>query len=100
MPFPAFDASSFLLLIGSLASLFLVFGYVYPVSQLVTRIVEEKEQRVREAMMIMGLTTAPFYCSWVLVYFIIQLITSLICAGLLKGSMLPKSDFVIIWTLY
>jgi ATP-binding cassette subfamily A (ABC1) protein 3 len=100
MGFKAYDTSSFLTIIGSLASLFLVFGYLYPVSQLVKRIVEEKEQRMREAMMIMGLSTAPFYGSWIFTYFIFQLITALLCAILLKVTMLPKSNFEIIFFLY
>jgi len=51
-------------------------------------------------MMIMGLSTAPFYCSWVVTYFIMQVVTSLVCAGILKGTMFPKSSFGLIWALY
>jgi ATP-binding cassette subfamily A (ABC1) protein 3 len=100
MGFQAYDTSSFLTVIGSMAALFLVFGYLYPVSQLVKRIVEEKEQRMREAMMIMGLSTAPFYGSWIFTYCIFQLITAGLCAILLKATMLPKSDVFIIFLLF
>jgi len=100
MPFLAYDTSAFLSIVGALAPLFLVFGYLYPVSQLVKRIVEEKEQRVREAMMIMGLGTGSFYISWVLTYFILQFFTALICAILLKATMMPKSDFFLIFVLF
>jgi ATP-binding cassette subfamily A (ABC1) protein 3 len=100
MGYQQYDTSGFLAIIGSMAALFLVFGYLYPVSQLVKRIVEEKENRVREAMMIMGLTTAPFYASWIVTYFIFQLVTALVAAAILKGTMLPKTDYAIIFFLY
>ena len=58
MPTDTYNDDEFLQIGGQLGPLLLVLAFLYPVSQLSKRLVEEKEQRLREGTMIMGLSKA------------------------------------------
>nr|CAJ2475710.1 unnamed protein product [Leishmania braziliensis] len=92
MPTKAYDASSFLSTGASLAPLILVLGFLYPVSQLTKRIVLEKELRIREAMLIMGLSEWTMYLAWLVVYGVWYTAVSIIITILLHFTYLPKSS--------
>ena len=100
MPFADWADVVFLQVAGGVAPLMVVLSYLYPVSQITKRITLEKELRIREAMMIMGLGNASFYLSWVVTYLIQNLITVIITTILLKITFLKKSDGVIIFFLF
>ncbi|CUG06065.1 ABC transporter, putative [Bodo saltans] len=48
MPYGKYRNSAFLTIAGNISPLVLVLAFLYPVSQLAKRIVEEKESRLRE----------------------------------------------------
>eukprot|EP00754_Rhynchopus_humris_P007379 Rhum_TRINITY_DN13434_c0_g1::Rhum_TRINITY_DN13434_c0_g1_i1::g.60210::m.60210/K05643/ABCA3; ATP-binding cassette, subfamily A (ABC1), member 3 len=76
MPTDSYVHSQFLSHAGSLIPLVLCFSFLYPVSCLVGGIVEEKEQRLREGMLIMGLSKRSFYLSWFLSYCVLVTVSS------------------------
>ena len=80
-------------------SLFMVLSFLFPVSQLVKSIVKEKEARIREAMLIMGLGTGSFYVSWFVTYAIQFAITSLISAIIMRITFFPKNNFGVVFFL-
>ncbi|AYU79980.1 ATP-binding cassette subfamily A, member 1, putative [Leishmania donovani] len=92
MPTKAYNTSSFLLTGASLAPLILVLGFLYPVSQLTKRIVVEKELRIREAMLIMGLSEWTMYLAWLVVYGVWYTVVSIIITVLLRLTYLPESS--------
>lgn len=92
MGYAAYEEQSFLAFGGELAPLIVVLGFLYPVSQLSKRLVLEKERRIREAMMIMGLSNFAFYFSWVVVYFFQHLLTSVVIMIILKLTYLPNAN--------
>lgn len=100
MPFKGYINSEFLTLVGTLAPLIIVFAYLYAVSQLVKRMVEEKELRIREAMMIMGLNTVPFYLSWLITYLPQNIVAAGGIAIICHWTMLPQTDAVIVFVLF
>ncbi|EPY33049.1 ATP-binding cassette protein subfamily A, member 9, partial [Strigomonas culicis] len=93
MPVKAYDAYSFLMYGAQLAPFITVLGYLYPVSQMAKRIVLEKELRIREAMLIMGLSEVIMYLAWTLIYMIAYTVTSLIMAILMRATYLKNTDF-------
>ena len=97
MGYPAYTDKSFLSNAGQLVPLIVVLGFMYTVSQMTKRIVIEKELRIREAMMIMGLGTGSFYLSWFVTYGIQNIVSSIFAAILLKISYLKYADFGIIF---
>ncbi|KAG5500980.1 hypothetical protein GH5_04569 [Leishmania sp. Ghana 2012 LV757] len=93
MPTKAYDGSFFLSTGASLAPLILVLGYLYPVSQLTKRIVLEKELRIREAMLIMGLSEWTMYLAWLVVYGVWYIAASIVIAMILSLTYLRKTSF-------
>jgi ABC-type multidrug transport system ATPase subunit len=100
MPHDAYENVEFLAVAGGLAPLVIVLAFLFGVSQLVKRVVEEKENRIREAVMIMGLGTGSFYLSWIVTYMLQHIVSSAIIAAVLKLTMLPKSDPFIVYFLF
>jgi len=59
-----------------------------------------KEKKLREGMKMMGLTNTSFYLSWIITYFIIYTIISIIATILLQASVFPHTSGVIIFFDY
>jgi hypothetical protein len=97
MPYPGYTDNVFLITTRQLIPLVIVLGFMYPVSQMTKLIVIEKELRIREAMMIMGLGSSSFYLSWFVTYGIQNVFVSLICGALLKATYLNDSSYAIIF---
>jgi ABC-type multidrug transport system ATPase subunit len=100
MPFGTYRESQFLRTAGNISPLVLVLAFLYTVSQLAKRIVEEKESRLREGMMIMGLGKAAFFSSWIFMYVFKVLITTTVITIVLKQGILTQSEPTIIFVLY
>ncbi|KAL7706957.1 ATP-binding cassette protein subfamily A member 10 [Lotmaria passim] len=92
MPTPAYKTYSFLTYGPQLAPLILVLGFLYPVSQQTKRIVVEKELRIREAMLIMGLTETTMYLAWMIVYGVWYIVSSGIITVILRFTYLPHTS--------
>eukprot|EP00759_Apiculatamorpha_spiralis_P055716 PhF_6_TR7887/c0_g1_i5/m.11597/K05643/ABCA3; ATP-binding cassette, subfamily A (ABC1), member 3 len=100
MPYDSYKNNVFLSLAGNFLPLVIVLSFLYPVSQLTKRIVEEKELRIREGMLIMGLSRGVFYMSWLTTYFIMQCITSGLITLVLTRTMLSQSSGLVIWLVF
>ena len=100
MPTSAYIDQQFVAIASILAPLALIFAFLFGVSQLAKSLVEEKENRLREAMLIMGLSTPAFYASWILTYLAQYTVTSILITILLKATITKKGDGVIIFFLF
>lgn len=49
-----------------------------PVAKLISRMVDEKESKVKEYMKMMGMTDTSYWISWFIMYFIIYLIITIL----------------------
>ncbi|KPA77113.1 putative ABC transporter [Leptomonas pyrrhocoris] len=86
---------------ASLISFILVLSFLYPVSQLAKKIVLEKELRIREAMLIMGLSNTSLYLAWFVTYALQYLMGCIVMVVLLKVTFAPSSDaFILFLTFY
>ncbi|KAG5484804.1 hypothetical protein LSCM1_06630 [Leishmania martiniquensis] len=84
-----------------LVAFILVLSFLYPVTQLTKRIVLEKELRIREAMLIMGLSNTSLYLSWLVTYALQYLVECIVIVILLKLTFVPSSDaYVLFMTFY
>jgi ATP-binding cassette, subfamily A (ABC1), member 3 len=63
-------------------------------------LLKEKEKKLKEGMKIMGLRDSSFFLSWILWYFIIYLITSVLVSVVLKYSVFTKSNFFLIFFVH
>eukprot|EP00756_Hemistasia_phaeocysticola_P014714 Hpha_TRINITY_DN15354_c1_g6::TRINITY_DN15354_c1_g6_i1::g.90491::m.90491/K05643/ABCA3; ATP-binding cassette, subfamily A (ABC1), member 3 len=101
IPFPtaAYDESTFLDRAGGLIPLVLAFAFIYPVSRIVSGVVEEKELRLREGVLIMGLTKSSFYGSWVFVAGVTTMLSSFVMTILMITTFLSKTSFFLLYLL-
>jgi len=70
MPYPAYLDDPFFGTVGGVLSLIFIFAFIYPFSQMVKSIVEEKSLGLKEGLRIVGLTDGVFWASWISTYFI------------------------------
>jgi ABC-type multidrug transport system ATPase subunit len=96
MPYNEFEDNDFYTGAGRDSPFLFTLAFLFTVSQLTKRIVEEKENRVREAMMIMGLGSGSFYMSWLCTYAIQNFLTSLLIALISFATFLHRSEFFIV----
>jgi ATP-binding cassette subfamily A (ABC1) protein 3 len=100
MPYAEYVNDTFLSLAGSLAPLALALAFLYGVSQVAGRLVQEKEAKLREAMAAMGVDKLTLYLAWLTTFFLQYGIVAIGCTIALKVSFMPKSDGSVIFVLF
>ncbi|KAL4432497.1 hypothetical protein ABPG74_013351 [Tetrahymena malaccensis] len=85
---------------GSFVNIFIVIPMIVPFLRFSSRILHEKEKRIREGMMMMGLGKIAFYTSWFLTYLIVYALISLLVTAGLKIYFFTTVDFVVIYILH
>ena len=100
MPYPAYRNSQFLQLVGSLSSLLMCLAFLYPVSQLAKRLVEEKEKKMRETLAVMGVGKVTVLNSWFFVYTLQGMAVSAIITIVMKLTFVTQSNGVLIFVLF
>ncbi|CUF95885.1 ABC transporter, putative [Bodo saltans] len=102
MPTRAYFTSEFLVQSGHFVPLVMTFAFLYGLSRTLSGIVEEKEAKVREAMLIMGLPLSAFYSSWILTSMIINCIacigSTIVLYSTLFNSVNPLIMFIVNYT--
>ncbi|XP_072457451.1 phospholipid-transporting ATPase ABCA7 isoform X2 [Notamacropus eugenii] len=93
MPYPCYVDDVFLRVLNRSLPLFLTLAWIYSVALIVKGVVQEKEARLRDTMLAMGLGRSVLWGSW----FISSLLPFLVSSGLLvfilkQGDILPYSD--------
>ncbi|RNF12533.1 ABC1 transporter [Trypanosoma rangeli] len=91
---------TFLIIAGNMVPLLMVLGFLYPVSQATKRIVLDKELRMKEALLVMGLQQRVQYIAWFILVTAQYVLVSLVCAILLKTTYLSNSNFGVIFFLF
>ncbi|CAD2222738.1 ABC-2 family transporter protein/ABC transporter, putative [Angomonas deanei] len=100
-PWVAYISKQLLEYAAILISFIIVLAFLYPVSQLAKKIVLEKELRIREAMLIMGLSNTALYLVWFVVYALQNFFLCIVLTILLKVTYITKSNpFLLFMTLF
>ncbi|KAL2633831.1 hypothetical protein R1flu_005310 [Riccia fluitans] len=101
-PFPVaeYTHNRFYDVVGPMMGLVMCLSTLYPLAMLVKAIVEEKENRAKETMRIMGLKPWVFSCSWLLTYLVVFLLVSVSVSIVLKLTYFPESDIAVVFTLF
>jgi len=99
MPIPAYITNLFYRAAGPVLGLFICMSTLYPVSRLVKSIVEEKETRMKEIMLIMGLKPIALTAAWLCCYLVIFLIIAT-SVTIVLSNVFKHSDPSLIWFLF
>jgi hypothetical protein len=101
LPFPvgAYTQNIFYQAILSGLTLLFVLAWVYSVSTLISALVDEKEKRMRESMLSMGLSPLALYASWFATYAVMMLAVAAAIA-LVGVSLFPSSSALLVFALF
>jgi len=101
MPTPDYSQNVFYTAVGYLLGLAISMGFLYPMSRLVKSVVEEKESRMKETMLILGVHPTVLWLSWVLTAYITFTLIAVLVTLVIHASFLPSSStgllFLYIW---
>lgn len=95
-PYPSYRVDLFLDNVSGFLPILLVMAFLYSAGIIVKELVLEKETRIRESMLMMGLKQWILWASWFLKQFLFGLISVIIMSILLKARIFPNSDFFLI----
>lgn len=93
-PFSDYENDPFFSVLDSVFVLFVLLTFLWPFTRLIKLIMEEKEQRLREGMRMMGLSPLSFWMSWGITYLIFYTIISLILAVIFDIFIMKNSIFI------
>ncbi|KAL4476000.1 hypothetical protein ABPG72_007886 [Tetrahymena utriculariae] len=85
---------------GNFINIFIIIPMIVPYLRLSSRILHEKEYRIREGMMMMGLGRFAFYSSWFISYLIIFTLISFIVTVALKIYFFTVANFDVIFIIH
>eukprot|EP00520_Triparma_pacifica_P008709 CAMPEP_0118657482 /NCGR_PEP_ID=MMETSP0785-20121206/14045_1 /TAXON_ID=91992 /ORGANISM="Bolidomonas pacifica, Strain CCMP 1866" /LENGTH=2195 /DNA_ID=CAMNT_0006550409 /DNA_START=65 /DNA_END=6648 /DNA_ORIENTATION=+ len=98
MPTAEYDQNLFYTAVGYLLGLAISMGFLYPMSRLVKGVVEEKENRMKETMLILGVSPAIHWLSWVITAYISFTLIALMVTWVITNSFLPLTDSTLLFT--
>lgn len=90
-PLPAKLNDDFLELAKYVIGMLFAVAMVWPLSRILRSLIEEKEHRIREGMLMMGLKHSSLWLSWFITYLVIFAATLGACAGAV-ALLFPRSD--------
>ena len=97
-PVPCNTRDHFLFTVSYVMPLCMTVAWAYSVAMLVQYIVYEKEQGLKEVTRLMGLSNAVHWVAWFISAFIQMQVIAVVTSLILKlGSVLPQSNFFLIW---
>jgi hypothetical protein len=102
VPFPVtgFRTNDFYGLVQGLLSLFVTLSFLFPVSRLIRAIVAEKEARLKEGMLQMGMSSFALSASWVITYGMLFVVIAAGCATLTVGTFLARTDWSVVFVVF
>ncbi|CAM6059930.1 unnamed protein product [Sphagnum tenellum] len=99
-PTPAYIRNRYYETVGPILGLMMCLTTLYPLGMFVKALVEEKENRAKETMLIMGLKPWVFTMSWLITYLVVFFLISLMVTALLSFTVFPRSDPSILFLLF
>ena len=97
MRLPDYEQDDFAELLTGVLAFFILIMYVPPIYRTAYRITQEKENRVKESMRMMGLKDFPYWASWFTYYTVVNTIISGITWVIMMTSITTKSSPLILW---
>ncbi|KAL4454193.1 hypothetical protein ABPG74_012150 [Tetrahymena malaccensis] len=86
--------------LGQNMNFYIVLPMIASFLRMTSRILSEKEKRIKEGMMMMGLGKSPFYLSWVITYLVYYFFLSLLVTIILKFLVVTYTDFFVFFFYY
>ena len=95
-----FKRDSNLLFIKSLIVLFSYMAYMVPMCRMISAVIKEREERMKELLLIMGISNGCYWGTWLFHYIIVYTILSILMAMIIILGLYTKSDFFWVFLVY
>jgi ATP-binding cassette subfamily A (ABC1) protein 3 len=96
LPYPKYTENIFLSIVGTILPLFVILAYIYSAGVFTKELVLEKETRIRESMLMMGLQQWVLWTTWFLKQCLLLFISAVLLVILLKFGLFTESDFFLL----
>lgn len=96
MPTAAYEQNVFFLHVGYLLGLALVMAFLYPTSRLIQGLVEERETRMKETLLILGVRPWAHTASWIFTSVLTFAAITLLMTVVLR-HILTHTPFMLVW---
>lgn len=93
-----FKRNSMLIIIKSIMPLIVYIGYLIPMCKMISAVIKEREGRIKELLIVMGISNNVYWSSWIFHYLIIYTIISASIALIIGYGLFLKSS--IIWLFF
>lgn len=100
MHFDEWTDDSFLNNVSFLLGFFFIVTLMIPMCRMISQIVSEKEEKIKENMQMMGLESTAFWCSWLTYYVILYTLISLGIGLTFAYIIFNYTSFGLIFLLY
>lgn len=99
MPTASYSQNSFRLEVGYLLGLTIVMAFLYPTSRLIKLVVDVKETRMKETLMILRVRPAAYWRSWFLIHLVVFAIIAVLITVTLSSTVLIYSSqvYLLVW---
>ena len=98
MPTAAYSQNAFFQAVGFLLGLTIAMAYLYPTSRTIKSMVEEKECRMKETLLILGVRPWAHWLSWLMTTCIIFFVISVLVTVTLSANVLMHSSPAYLFT--
>ncbi|CAJ1947143.1 unnamed protein product [Cylindrotheca closterium] len=92
MPTAAYSQNPFFTQVGYLLGLTMAMAFLYPTSRFIKTLVEEKETKMKETLLILGVRTWAHWMSWFLTALLVFIIITVSVAFTLSATVLKHTD--------
>eukprot|EP01022_Parablepharisma_sp_SALTPOND_P014471 TRINITY_DN1967_c0_g1_i1.p1 TRINITY_DN1967_c0_g1~~TRINITY_DN1967_c0_g1_i1.p1 ORF type:complete len:1683 (-),score=190.16 TRINITY_DN1967_c0_g1_i1:3454-8502(-) len=100
MKTPFYVKDMFLLGAGEFLGFILILCYLAPIFRIMSMLVQDKELKTREGMKMMGLKDSAYWLSFLVYYFVIFVILSVLLASISVGFVFRHSNWFITFLFY
>ncbi|XP_043815842.1 ABC transporter A family member 1 isoform X2 [Manihot esculenta] len=101
-PFPTreYTDDEFQTIVKNVMGVLYLLGFLYPISRLISYLVFEKEQKIREGLYMMGLKDGIFHLSWFITYALQFAISSGIITACTMNNLFQHSDKSVVFVYF
>jgi len=96
MMYKEYEDDLFGMLTDFLLGYFFLLSVLLPLITLIGKFMNDKISRMRESMKLMGINDSTYFISYFLFYAILQFLVSFGCAAIIKNTLFPKSNYLIL----
>lgn len=100
-PTPPYSVNALANVLAILVPIYMTLMFTLQIRVLLTRILEEKERKIKMTLKMMGLTDSVFWLSWLITALIKQTaLNTIIVAVAIVGKIFPYSSFGPVWVFF